>query len=287
LVAGGLEIVRKSGTATDTPWLSTIPITSFAGIALTLTPWLLCGGSLHLHHGFEAEAFAAQCREIPEGTLVLPAPAIPPIGTMDFIDPRQTIIALWRAPHRFHAANAWKGPTALIDVASFGEVGLLAARRGRNGLPEPIPLGAVGPSALCGVPAAIETTRTSLGTLALRGPMVPASRPDQPIAPDGDGYVDTGFTCRPGRADRTLIVTGPPADMIDVGGYCLRLSQIDALVSRGDPEATIVALPDGDLGHRLAGTARDRKAVQAFLKAEGVNPLIAAAFHLRGATDAA
>src|SRR5215510_923254 len=90
LVAGGLEIVRKSGTATDTPWLSTIPITSFAGIALTLTPWLLCGGSLHLHHGFEAEAFAAQCREIPEGTLVLPAPVIPPIGTMDFIDPRQT-----------------------------------------------------------------------------------------------------------------------------------------------------------------------------------------------------
>src|SRR5262249_32064929 len=33
LVAGGLEIVRKSGAATDAPLLSTIPITSFAGIA--------------------------------------------------------------------------------------------------------------------------------------------------------------------------------------------------------------------------------------------------------------
>src|SRR5262245_43282334 len=63
LVAGGLEIVRATGAAADAPVLSTIPITSFAGIALTMMPWLLCGGALHLHHAFETEAFAAQCRE--------------------------------------------------------------------------------------------------------------------------------------------------------------------------------------------------------------------------------
>ena len=286
LVAGGLEIVRKSGATTDAPLLSTIPITSFAGIALTMMPWLLCGGSLHLHHGFEAEAFATQCSEIAEGTLVLPAPAIPPIGKIGFIGPRQTIIALWRAPERFRAATTWNGPSALVDVASFGEVGLIAARRGDNGLPAPIPLGPVGAPALSGVPAAIETARTSLGTLALRGSMVPAPRSDQPTAPDGDGYVDTGFTCRPGPADRTLIITGPPADVIDVGGYCLRLSQIDALVSRADPDATVVALPDGDLGHRLAGTAPDRKALQALLQTEGINPLVVGAFQPRGKPEA-
>jgi hypothetical protein len=84
--------------------LSTIPITSFAGIALTMMPWLLCGGTLHLHHGFEAEAFDAQCREIPQGTLVLP-PAVPPIATMGLIDAKQTILALWRAPERVKASK--------------------------------------------------------------------------------------------------------------------------------------------------------------------------------------
>ena len=36
---------------------------SFAGLALTVMPWLLSGGTLALHHGFDADAFAAQCRE--------------------------------------------------------------------------------------------------------------------------------------------------------------------------------------------------------------------------------
>ena len=43
LIAGGLEIVRATLAVADAPVLSTIPITSFAGIALTMMPWLLCG----------------------------------------------------------------------------------------------------------------------------------------------------------------------------------------------------------------------------------------------------
>jgi hypothetical protein len=289
LVAGGLEIVRATGAAADAPVLSTIPITSFAGIALTMMPWLLCGGALHLHHGFEAEAFAAQCREIPQGTLVLPAPAVPPIAKMGLIDATQTIVALWRAPERVKAAKTWNGPSVLIDVATFGEIGLVAARRGDNGLPVLLPLGPVHGPALSGGPAVLETARTSVGTLALRGRMVPALRVDQPlpVASEVDGYVDTGFPCRHEQVDRTLIVTGPPADIIDVGGYCLRLSQVDALVSRADPDATIVALPDGDLVHRLAGTAPDRNALQGLLKTEGVNPLIVGAFDQQGTPEAA
>jgi hypothetical protein len=135
----------------------------------------------------------------------------------------------------------------------------------------------------------LETARTSVGTLAMRGPMVPTLRVDQPlpVASEVDGYVDTGFPCRHEQVDRTLIVTGPPADIIDVGGYCLRLSQVDALVSRANTDATIVALPDGDLAHRLAGSAPDRKALQGLLKTEGVNPLIVGAFDQQGTPEAA
>jgi len=289
LVAGGLEIVWATGATADAPVLSTIPITSFAGIALTMMPWLLCGGALHLHHGFEAESFATQCAEIPEGTLVLPAPAVPPIAKMGLVDAKQTIIALWRAPERVKAAKTWNGQSVLVDVASFGEIGLIAARRGDNGFPAPVPLGPIHAPALSGGPATLETARTNLGTLALRGRMVPALRADQPlpVGSQADGYVDTGFPCRHGQVDRTLTITGPHTDIIDVGGYCLRLSQIDALVSRVDPDATIVALPDGDLGHRLAGTAPDRKALQGLLKTEGVSPLIVGAFDQRETPEAA
>jgi non-ribosomal peptide synthetase component E (peptide arylation enzyme) len=75
LVAGGLETFLETGAGTDTPTLSTIPIGSFAGIALTVIPWLLCGGALHLHHSFDPRAFDAQYRAVTEGTVILPAVA--------------------------------------------------------------------------------------------------------------------------------------------------------------------------------------------------------------------
>jgi len=44
----------------------------------------------------------------------------------------------------------------------------------------------------------------------------------------------------------------------------------------------VVPLPDRTLGHRLAGTARDKKAVAVALDAQGVNALISGAFRPRG-----
>jgi hypothetical protein len=105
--------------------------------------------------------------------------------------------------------------------------------------------------------------------------------------PDGADYTDTGFACRPGRDAQTLIITAAPSGTINVAGYCFSQSQIDALVARADPDATIVALPDGDLGHRLAGTAPDRAALQAGLLAHGFNPLLLGAFRRRGAHEVA
>jgi hypothetical protein len=231
LVAGGLEIFLETRAEIDTPLLSTIPIASFAGIALTVVPWLLCGGALHLHHSFDPDAFAEQCRKLPDGTLVLPAAAVPAIARKDLLNAKQTTVALWRAPERFPAAKTWAGPPVLVDVASFGEIGVVAARRGENGLPAPIPLGVVNsPLRVSGAPAVIETSRTSVGMLALRGRMVPAQAFPSRIGngqpshhgPDWAGYVDTGFACRPGRDAQTLIITAPPSGAFNVGGYCFR-----------------------------------------------------------------
>jgi hypothetical protein len=87
-------------------------------------------------------------------------------------------------------------------------------------------------------------------------------------------YVDTGFACSPARDPQTLVVTAPPSGTISVGGYCFRQSQIEAAVVQAGPKATIVVLPDAELGQRLAGTAADREALQSGSQARGANPLL-------------
>jgi hypothetical protein len=101
--------------------------------------------------------------------------------------------------------------SSLVDVTSFGETGLIAARRGGDGLPVPIPIGPVASTYRApGAPVVIETSVMPAGTLALRGRMVP-THALQPHAgrplPDHTGYVDTGFACNRGRNAKTLIVT--------------------------------------------------------------------------------
>jgi hypothetical protein len=253
-------------------------------------PWLLCGGACHLHHAFDPDAFAAQSHTVPDCALALPAAAVSGLASAGLFSPKQTVVALWRAPERYATARTWAASSTLVDVASFGEIGILAARRGQNGLPAPIPLGAVNPQhRAVGAPPVIETSRTIAGTLALRGRMVPFRRgtekgqPPQTGSP-GAGYIDTGFACRPGRDGQTLIITAPPPGTVNVGGYRFRQNQIEALVSTVDPDATIVALPDGDLGHRLAGIATPAT-LRDVLPGAAFNPLISGAFHRRGAPE--
>jgi len=292
LVAGGLEAFLETDSSPDMPLLSTIPISSFAGIALTALPWLLSGGTLYLHHSFEPDAFAAQVRELAEGALILPASTIAPIAEAGLLgDNIQIVVALWRNPERLSAVNAWQGHATLVDIACFGEVGLVAARRGANGLPVPIPYGAVGVTRRpAGAPTVIQTTRSGAGTLALRGRMVPMQvflpgterSPLSRFPSDPAGYVDTGFACQVERNGQALTVTGSPPGVTTVGGYRFRQGDIDELIAQTDPTATIVDLPDIDLGLRLAGSTAHRDALCAKLQSRGTNPLIIGAFRPRG-----
>ncbi len=296
LVAGGLETFLEADSAAEGATLSTIPIASFAGISLTLLHWLLSGGSLHLHHGFDPDAFAEQCRDINGGAVMLPAAAVSAIADAGSLHPRQTVVALWRAPERIISAKPWDDPSTIVDVASFAEIGIVAARRGPNNLPAPLPFGTVNAARrVPGAPIVIETNRNGAGMLALRGRMVPthdfslgSERSHvSHLQADGAGFIDTGFSCRSDHAARALHVTAPPAGTTSVGGYSFRQSDVDAVVAQADPDATIIAVPDADLGQRLAGTAADGSALCADLLARGVNPLICGAFKARNIVEAA
>lgn len=287
LIAGGSSVFLESGLPAGAPILSTIPLASFAGLSLTLLPWLSNGGTLHLHHGFDAENFVAQVEVARDGLVVLPAPALASIAETGAFGGASAVAALWRAPERMTSAAPWPGEAALIDVASFGETGLVAARRGADGKPVPIPLGPVHhPRGAPSATAVIEIERTKANTLALHGAMVPVNAfPPGGGAPalavDELGFVDTGYACRPGDDANTLTVSGPPGGFAGIGFYRFRRHELEAEIATLDPAATIVALPDALLGQRLAGSAPDRAGLREDLRAHGVNPLVVQAFSIR------
>jgi hypothetical protein len=306
LLAGGAAVYLEAGAPRDGRILSAIPPTSFVGIATTLLPWLTGGGTLSLHHGFDPATFAAQARDQVRyqpghqargyrgGLVVLPGPALAPLARAGLFDADdQMILALWRSPEQLATAPVWHGPARLADVSCFGEIGLLAARRGNDGLPADHPHGRVGAPRSSGTIAVAETARSKHGTLLLRGPMVPvhafppgaALGPDPHLAADIAGFVDTGFTCRLDHDSQTVAVTGPPGGIAAVGGYRFRALEVEAEVGNAEPSAIVTALPGGVLALRLAGSAPDNAAVRAQLAENGVNPLIADAFRRRRQTD--
>jgi len=130
LLAAGATLLRETKAGYDTPILSTLPLASFAGLALTLVPWLITGGRLELHHGFDETAFTAQASALESGLAVLPGPALTPLAAK--LGPSYTIVSLWRGPL---GAAAEIAVANVVDVVATHETPLIAAARGDDGLP--------------------------------------------------------------------------------------------------------------------------------------------------------
>ncbi len=293
LLAGGLGVLLESGLTQNAIVLSTLSPSSFAGLCLTLLPWLLVGGTLLLHHAFDPDVLASQRRDETCETLILPGPvafSLAESGAFAGERPR-CVIAAWRSPEQLATSPAWRArETILVDVPIFGEAGLLAARRDAEGRPAPIQFGPVAvPRGSPGAVAVAELLPTEANTVALRGPMVPHHSFPPGIERTGlpyfkvepGGVVDTGYSCRIDSVTSAVVVTDSPAGIVSVGGYRLALNDLQDVVRHIDGAATLAALPDPVVGQRLIGNAADHDAMQAALNAAGVNPIVAAAFRDR------
>ena len=290
LLAGGLGVFLESRLEQDAGILSTVAPASFAGICLTLVPWLLCGGTLALHHPFDADTLARQRRDDRCGTLILPAPVAFRLAETGLLarEGPATIVAAWHAPERLADSADWRERDAdLVDVSIFGETGLVAARRGASGRAVAIPFGpVVAPHGSQDGLVIGELAAAATDTIMLRGPMVPRhvfprgiERSDQPhFAIGGDGFAATGYPCWVDAVSKTVVVTGPPAGFACVGGYRFPLRSLLTTIGRLDGDASLAAVPDPLLGQRLVGTASDCRAMQVALNGLGLNPLIGAAF---------
>jgi hypothetical protein len=205
------------------------------------------------------------------------------------------VIGVWRAPERLSRSQRWSATSArMIDVQVFGETCLIPACRGADGIPAAIPFGTVfvphDPTSerKLGTAVVAEIAATVNRTVALRGPMVPRV----PFPPDAehsglphfkvaaDGFVDTGYGCRP--SNPTLTVTAPPPGLVGIGGYRFVERELKDLVDRiGKGDGTLAMLPDAYAGHRIAGIAADHDTVEAALAEHGANPLLVGAFRKR------
>jgi len=295
LMMAGFEVMLEGRLAAKTAILASLCLGSFAGIATTLATWLLARGTLVLHHPFDPAVMRRQILDHRCGAVILPGSlAVRCAEAGMFRDSAVSkVMAVWRAPERLATCPKWPATAPpLMDVTVFGEIGLFAASRGADGKYTGIRPGA---PQRAQAPNLIEAARTIAGTLAVRGPMVPqhpfpgATDPAGNPRYGGDayGFVDTGYPCRYAPGSGTLVITGPPAGIVNVGGCRFVLSRLQDMVSRIESGAMIAAFPDGLTGQRIAGIAGRRDQVQDVLTRLGHSPLVVDAFRQRRMGDAA
>jgi hypothetical protein len=286
LIAGGLAAHLEARIEPEAVMLGALALASFAGLASTVVPWLLTGGTLVLHHPFVPGVFATQCADERCAVAVLPGAMAMRLGDAGLVGNLHAVLAVWRAAERVATSGEWRGTATLVDVPVFGEIGLLPARRSEDGKPAGFATGRlVLPR---GAPAGMHVltvARTAAGTLALSGPMVPhapfppgADRGSTPRLKIADGSIDTSYPCRVDRETKLLTIDAPPAGIVSVGGYRFALRAAQDLIAGIEDGSTLAALPDMLAGHRLAGAGADRDAICDALLAQGANPLLVAAF---------
>jgi acyl-CoA synthetase (AMP-forming)/AMP-acid ligase II len=294
VIAGGLALSLESDVSQGAVVMSAFAPSSFAGLASSLAIWLLTGGTLSLHHPFEADVLEQQMNEHRCDTLIAPAQLALRLDEYDLaarLPSLRNVIGLWRAPEQVAASAPWTARLAsMTDAYLFGEAGLFGARRtGEDGAPALVKPGMQGlPRDLPGSSISGEILLTPKGTLGLRGPMVavaayaPPPPPSDSLIPQPPrDYVDTEYVARLDRATDAISITAPPSGIMAVGGYRFLASDLQEWGRRLGQGALLTALPDRLSGHRLAGRAQDNARAREALLELGLNPLMVEAFRDR------
>jgi hypothetical protein len=276
LLVGGLTTVLEADLPRHARIINTMLPSSFATLAAAVVPWILTGGTLALHHPFDPAALAEQMRDS-AAAVIVPAPLV-----TQFSSPFDAarLIAIWRDPQRQAQDAPSPHGAALVDILAFGETGIIAARRSQDGRPTRFATGPrYAPHGAPNAPMVLQIARTVRGTLALGGPMLPVPLPETGTDSAESGSLqDTGYPCHIDPNDGALTITGTPAGLVNVGGYCFVMSALHETMARVDAGSVLAALPDPLAGQKLAGAVGDPAAMRHALAVLGVNPLVANAF---------
>lgn len=251
-------------------------LTGMAGIGAGLIPWLLSGGTLHLHHPGSLRRLAAHA-DAADADIVLCPGALVPALDRRIERPDCRIVPVWQAHSPAPAPHG--SNRELVDLHIADEFAMVARTREGSALPRPLPSGRIGsPSAAAQAPALLEIaidTEPSPAMLKVRGAMVPdsawpACKVRMPT--DKAGFVDTLLPLR--QTENGITGFGIPGQMAPGVGS---LPTLDALYAAfpGIREAAAFLVEDGILGARLyaamvpqKGLLFDVEGFYAYLEAE-------------------
>ncbi|MFG0242508.1 MAG: AMP-binding protein [Phycisphaerales bacterium JB054] len=231
-------------------------VTGMAGIGAGLMPWLLAGGTLHLHQPRSLRRLAAHVDSVGADCVLCPGSLV---GSLEKrLDNMEcSVVAVWSA----HSAAPVPRATNrdLVDLHVVDEFAMIARRREGSALPRPFRSGRIGsPSSAANGPALLEvevdTEMEGSGgpnTLKVRGAMVadsawPSSRVRIPT--DKAGFVDTLLPVR--MSEHGVSGVGIPGTSAP---GVFSLPALDALYGAfpGMKEAAAFLVDDGILGARV------------------------------------
>jgi non-ribosomal peptide synthetase component E (peptide arylation enzyme) len=259
LLAQGAMTVLALDLDTRDVILNPYPLTGPVGLSLGLMPWLISGATLIQHHPFDYEAFVEQLFTTGATATALPAPGLAELAKDGVLARPQGRLrrlgAVWPAPGQAELPPLHGGGPLLFDLYPLGDLASVVLRRDNQANPAPLPLGGVriGEEDAVFVETKLRPRLDGDSELLLRGPIVPHGFLGTPLAPDQDGFVDTGLRGRAEAKDiMTIQLTADP-EVLRHGGVAIAASEFDELYGSfpGFLDAACFVLPDPVVGDRL------------------------------------
>jgi hypothetical protein len=278
LVAGGVPTLIAARLDDSSTLVSTVALSSFAGLAASVVVWLLAGCTLTISRPASTAELVETLPLVGGTHLLLPSDvggSLSAEGQFAACADLRTVLLLNRAPEQ--VPTPWRSPDiGAVDITAWGEAALLARRRDGQERRAVVPSRADAAAGLDPVAAAMFGHRTLQGNLALSGAMVPRMAFPAPggagLPLVAEGAYDTGWTCHANADGSGLVSDAPPRGVARVGGYRVSLRDAETKLSKlVDAPVEVAALPHRVLGQRVV--AATEGAVDAASAA--ANPLVA------------
>lgn len=256
LVAGGVPVLIEGRIDETAVIVDTLSLTTFAGLAGAVLPWLMTGSTLVFEVPFDLETLPETVSEHAATHLVLPTEIAPSVVSLAALDTLRGLLLVDRAPEGVPAPLPIGSEIQIVDVAAFGEAAVIARRR--QDTPSRITIPARGAPGAADDPIAgvVRGHRTPHGTLALSGSAVPsvafpaAAGNGLPLI--ADGAYDTGWTCHPEAGGTVLACDAPPRGVARIGGYRFGVRDVEAkLAARLGAAVEVATIPHRLLGQRV------------------------------------
>lgn len=282
-IAAGMMMLLEADIDNRSVLLCAYPLSGLVPIGVFFVPWLMAGGTLHLHHPFDVAVFSQQMRN--EGITFA---GLPP-AVIDALKAKGAFDEGGVAESLPSLACIWPGPllpkdaedraadlvTRVIDVRALGEMAFIARRRVAGETPGLLVHGDLTyPSSQSDgatmlqtrVKGGISNNRQAAslltGDLLIRSPMMfdsyfPAQTEgaDEPlVAKDTQGYVNTGFRCLlQGQTVPKIEIVRRNTNVIFHGGLSVSAQELDRLYGEyeGVLDAAAFAFDDPVMGERI------------------------------------